>query len=230
MVYAGIVAGGTGTRMGADIPKQFLNIGGKPIIIHTIEKFLAVKQIDCVLAAVHPDWVEYTEKLTEDYFGKDSRVIVTIGGSDRNATVFNIIDKIYTDFGMNEEDIILTHDAVRPFVTEKIICDNIDCAKNHYACTTAVAAVDTILQSIDGRTIASAPPRDQMFHAQTPQSFNIKKLIAAYEALSDEKKLMLTDTCSIFTVQKLPVQIVNGDFSNIKITTPHDMKLAEALI
>ena len=58
MVYAGIVAGGTGTRMGADIPKQFLNIGGKPIIIHTIEKFLAVKQIDCVLAAVQPDWVE----------------------------------------------------------------------------------------------------------------------------------------------------------------------------
>lgn len=230
MIYAGIVAGGTGTRMGADIPKQFLDIGGKPIIIRTLEKFLAVKKINCVVTAVHADWEEHTKKLIKEHFGDDPRIIVTTGGSERNSSVFRIIDKINYAFGINDDDIILTHDAVRPFLTEKIIYENIECAEKHSACTTAVAAVDTILQSVDGKSISSVPPRAQMFHAQTPQSFNIKKLIAAYDSLSDEKKLLLTDTCSIFTVKHLPVMIVEGDVCNIKITTPHDLKIAEALI
>ncbi len=230
MIYAGIVAGGTGTRMGADIPKQFLKIGGKPILVRTAEKFLTVEEIDRVYIAVHPDWVEFTNSLAEKYFSGQDKLIVIAGGKDRNATVFNILNDIEKRFGSNERDIILTHDGVRPFVTEKIIRENINCMSRHNACTTAVGAVDTILHCTDGKTISSVPKRNEMFHAQTPQTFSVTALNKAFNALSDKEKSALTDTCSIFTVQGLPVQIVEGDSSNIKITSPRDLQIAEALL
>lgn len=230
MIYAGIVAGGTGSRMGADVPKQFLEIGGKPIIVHTVSRFLSVEEISCVYAAVHPEWLDYSMKLIEKYFSDEPRVKIIAGGSDRNSTVFNIINKIKSENGIYDNDIILTHDAVRPFVTAEIIRKNISCLCESYACTTAVSAVDTILQSSDGHVVSNTLPRNQLYHAQTPQSFNISRLIAAYDSLSDDEKSTLTDTCSIFSVKGLSVRIVDGDAKNIKITTPSDLKIAEAFV
>lgn len=230
MIFAGIVAGGTGTRMGADMPKQFLKIGGKPIIIHTISKFLKVNRIEKIYVGVHGDWLEYCSGLIENYGLDKNRLSVISGGADRNSTVFNIIDAIVGDYGENRDDIILTHDAVRPFVTEKVIADNIDKALKYDACGTYIHAVDTIICSKDGNTVNGTPTRKEMFQAQTPQSFNISKLKAAYSAVSDDKKSTLTDTCSIFTSQGLPVNIVEGDTMNMKITTKTDLLIADSLI
>lgn len=229
MIFAGIVAGGTGTRMGADIPKQFLKIGGKPIIIHTITKFLENKYIEKVYSGVHPEWIEYTEKLIEEYKLDSSRISIIKGGSDRNTTVFNIIDSIINEFGKNEDDIILTHDGVRPFVSQKIISDNIETALKHNACGTYISAVDTIIRSQNGNTVFDVPPRKEMYQAQTPQSFNILKLYQIYHSLSENEKTKLTDTCSIFTLKGLPVNIVKGDVINIKITTKSDLLIADLI-
>ncbi len=230
MIYAGIVAGGTGSRMGTDIPKQFLCLKDKPIIIHAILKFLSVSKIDKIYIAVHPDWIEYTNDLLSKHLESTDNICVIEGGIDRNSTVFNIINYINENIGISDDDIILTHDAVRPFVSEKIILDNIKGAKRYSACTTAISAVDTILQSSDNTVITKTPPRKQMYHAQTPQSFSISYLIETYNTLTDDEKSSLTDTCSIFTAKKIPVYIVNGDVSNFKITTPFDLKIAQAVI
>ena len=215
--------------MGADIPKQFLEIDGVPIIIRTILKFLEVKDITRVYAAVHPDWVGYTQELADKFRIDGSRLKVIPGGSERNQTVMLITDSILEDFDVGGGDIIITHDAVRPFVTEKIIRDNISCAAEYGACGTVVGAVDTILRSEDGLTITDSPPRSQMFHAQTPQTFKIKLLRDTFSRLTDEQKNALTDTCSIFTVSGEDVHMVEGCRENIKITTPLDMLLAQAI-
>lgn len=229
MIYAGIVAGGKGTRMGADVPKQFLDINGKPILIRTIEKFAAVNQIYKIYVGVHPDWINQCKMLIDKFGIDSSRIALVKGGSDRNSTVFNIIKQIKLDRTICDDDIILTHDGVRPFVTEQIILDNISMLKNFPACGTYISAVDTVIRSTDGKTVTSVPSRSEMFQAQTPQSFNIMNLIETYNSLNDKQKSQLTDTCSIFTIKGLPVQIVEGDRNNIKITTANDLVIAEAI-
>lgn len=230
MIFAGIVAGGTGTRMGADIPKQFLDLCGKPIIIRTIEKFAAISDIDKIYLGIHPDWVDYGAKLLREFNLNQNKISVVPGGNNRNATVFNIIDKINVEYTLGENDVILTHDGVRPFVTEEIIRNNISSAKLHDACGTYISAIDTIICSKDGKTVTSVPSRAEMFQAQTPQSFNILKLKQVHESLNNNQKLNLTDTCSIFTIKGLPVHIVNGDISNIKITTAKDLEISKVIV
>lgn len=230
MVFGAILAGGKGTRMGIDKPKQFLMLGSRPIIIHTIEKFILSPDIDEIYVGVHPDWIDYTEDLIKKYIDSDKNIILVPGGTDRNSTIFNIIDEIEKRNGDDEDNIIVTHDSVRPFVTLRIIGENVEMAKECGAVDTVISAVDTIVVSEDGEKITSIPDRRQMFQGQTPQTFKISKLKELYNDLSDDEKEILTDACKICVVRNVPVRLVKGKVSNMKITTIDDMKAATALI
>lgn len=232
MVYAGIVAGGTGSRMGADMPKQFLKVKGEEIILRCVKRFLEVDEIDLIYIAVHPGWLEYTDRLFRNALSEYelSRIRTVPGGKDRNASVFCIIDAVRTEKGLSEEDILLTHDAVRPFVSAATIRENIRCAKTFTVCTTAVPATDTILFSENNLTISNTLVRAGLWHAQTPQSFKITAMLSAYEKLDEVQRSKLTDICGIFTAAGEQIRIVGGDVSNIKLTTPFDLKLAEAIL
>lgn len=229
MIYAGIVAGGTGTRMGGDIPKQFLELKGEAILHRTVRTFAGIKEINAVYIAVHPDWIEYSGRLLAD-LNDCASIKLLPGGESRNESIQNIINVIAGDKDITEEDILITHDAVRPFVSEDIIRRNIISASNNCCCTTAIPATDTILYSPDGNDITSTLDRTKMFHAQTPQSFRIKAFLEAYEKLTDEQKLTLTDICGIFSAAGLPVSIVRGDVKNIKITSPFDLDISLAIL
>lgn len=230
MIYAAIVAGGTGSRMGADIPKQFLDIGGKPVIIRTIDCFLKNKHIDQVCIGVHAGWTDRLAEMCQANMLDMSRIKIISGGNDRNDTVFRIINSISLERGVSGDDIILTHDGVRPFVSQSIINENIAAMQRYEGVTTSLPSTDTMLYSSDGDCIESVPERSRMFRAQTPQTFRLGKLIAAYDSLNDEKKSRLTDTASVFTLAGLPVGLVSGDELNIKITTPFDLVMAETIL
>lgn len=230
MIFGAILAGGKGERMGIDKPKQFLMLGDKPIIIHTIEKFLLCQRLDDVFVGVHPDWIDYTEDLIEKYIDVDKKVTLVAGGGDRNGTIFNIVNAIEEKYGPSEEHVIVTHDSVRPFVTLRIIEDNIKAASEYGACDTVVSAVDTIVVSEEDELISDIPDRRIMFQGQTPQSFNMSMIKRLYYDLSDEEKAILTDACKICVVRNVPVKLVRGEVSNMKITTIDDMKMAKALI
>lgn len=230
MIFGAILAGGTGTRMGLDKPKQFLMLGDKPIIVHTVEKFLLCQEMDQIFVGVHPDWMIYTEDLLAKYIHTDKKVILVAGGKDRNETIFNIVEKIEELYGESEEHILVTHDSVRPFVTLRMLHDNIEAAKKYGACDTVVAAIDTIVASEDGEVIKDIPNRKNMFQGQTPQSFNMSMLKKLYYELSVEEKEILTDACKICVVRGVPVKLVRGEISNIKITTVDDMKMAQAML
>ncbi len=232
MIFAGILAGGVGRRMqNGDLPKQFLMLANKPIVIHTVEAFLANSRIDKLYIGVPSVWCGYTETLIEKYIKfRREDVVVCEGGEDRNGTIMNIIDRIKAEHGESGEHYIVTHDAVRPFVSARIINENIDAVQKYGAVDTCVCAVDTIVESEDGKFIKSIPERRFMYQGQTPQSFRIELLERLYASLDSEQKKILTDACKICVMKDTPVYIVEGDVSNMKITTVPDYKMAAALV
>lgn len=232
MIYAGILAGGTGTRMGiSNMPKQFLDLGNKPIIIHTIEKFLLEPEIEKIVVGVHEDWISHAEDLVEEYIStfKD-RIIIVAGGSDRNTTIENIIKAIDDYKELTNEDIVITHDSVRPFITLRIIKDNIRLAKECDAVDTVVEAVDTIVESTNGEYITNIPNRAHYYQGQTPQSFRCKDFLCLYNSLTSEEKQILTDACKIFVIKEKEVALAKGEYSNLKITTVTDLKIAKSML
>ena len=231
MNYAGILAGGKGTRMGKmDLPKQFLMLGTKPVIVHTIEQFLMCEEIDQVIVAVPEAWLSYTEDIVEKFLSKVENLHITAGGTDRNGSIMNICKYIDENYGTNEDDILVTHDAVRPFVTDRIIRDNVNATKVHDAVDTVIPATDTIVESKNGETISDIPNRKYLYQGQTPQSFKIPRLVSIYNSLTDEEKEILTDACKIFTIKGHDVAIVNGEPYNMKITNQFDYKLAGFMV
>ena len=216
MIFAAILAGGIGSRMGGtDTPKQFLTLGDKPVIIHTIEKFVINSNIDKIIVLTPENYITHTIHLIEKHIPKNDNIIVIEGGETRNDTLMNSIIYIEENFGIDDDSIILTHDSVRPFVTHRIIEDNIEAAKRYGACDTVIPATDTIVESINGTTIESIPVRDYYYQGQTPQSFNIKKLFNLINSLTEEESNILTDACKIFTLKDEDVYLVDGEVSNI---------------
>ena len=231
MTYGVILAGGIGSRMGGDKPKQYLTVKGKPIIIYTIEKFLVVPEFEKVIVLCPKQWVEHTKNLIEKHIApaKD-RVAVIEGGSTRNETIMNAIKLIENEGNLNDDTIIVTHDSVRPFVTHRIIEENIKAAEEFGACDTVVPATDTIVEAIDNATISNIPDRSKMYQGQTPQSFKALKLKNMYESLTDEEKDILTDAAKIFVIKGEKVALVQGETFNMKITYPYDLRVAKSLL
>lgn len=231
MVFALILAGGQGTRMGnTDKPKQFLHIGGKPIIIHTIEKFYMNSQFDKIIVLCPQQWIAYTKELLSKHIPKNDKVAVIEGGKVRNETILNGISFIEKECGIDEDTVVVTHDAVRPFLTHRIIEENIASAKAGYACDTVIPATDTIVESQDGEIINMIPDRAKYYLGQTPQSFRAMKFVELYESLTEEEKEILTDAAKVFVLKGEEVRLILGETFNIKVTYPYDLQLAETLL
>ena len=231
MIFAVIMAGGSGTRMGGgELPKQFLELCGRPIVIYTLEEFLKCGRIDEYYIGINPAWKELMEELVVKYVPEHAgRIHIVGGGSDRNATLFNVMEAIEDRFGASDEHYIITHDAVRPFVTQRMIDENIEKVKISGAVDTVVPAKDTIIESDDGVLVSAIPDRKRMYQSQTPQSFNLTLLKNAYLSLSEEEKAVLTDACRICVMRDHEVSLAEGSDMNIKITTPSDLIIARAI-
>lgn len=229
MIYAQVMAGGIGSRMGhTERPKQFLNLGDKPIIIHTLEKFSLIPDFKKIIVSIHPKWIQYAEDLFAKYLN-DDRIVIIPGGQERNDTVNCAIEYIENNYGLNDEDVLVMHDAVRPFVSHKIIQDNITMSAKYKAVDTAVGATDTIVKADDG-LIVEIPVRDQMYQGQTPQTVNIKAFKNFYLQMSDSERKILSDSAKVMLLAGYQVGIVDGDESNIKITKPYDLRIADIIV
>lgn len=231
MIYAAILAGGTGSRMqNGPLPKQFMEICGKPLLVYTVEAFLQCKEIDHIVIAVTKGWLDHAEDILAEAFGDEDRISVTVGGTDRLGSMVCACAALSEKFAINEDDILLTHDGARPFVTEEIIRGNIAGMAKYDCVTTAIPAIDTILCSENGSDVDAIPERRTMFSVQTPQTFRMAELTAAIASLKEDEKKILTDGAKIYLLKGKKVGIVNGSSENIKVTEPKDLAIAEAII
>lgn len=231
MISAAILAGGSGSRMeGSKLPKQFLKIGDKPVLVHTVEAFLASGLVDRIVIALPKDWLDYGEQVIEAAFGTAAPISVTVGGGDRLRSLTNACAFLADAFGIKKEDIILTHDAARPFVTKRIIAENIEMLSRYDGVTTAYPSVDTILVSADGKKADDIPSRQTMFSVQTPQTFRTGELIETIASLTETEKETLTDAAKAYLLKDKTVGIVLGETTNLKLTTTADLNLAASLI
>jgi 2-C-methyl-D-erythritol 4-phosphate cytidylyltransferase len=232
LIFAAILAGGTGTRMDLDnLPKQFLPLADKPILIHTLEKFCLCVRFDALFVGVHRDWLVHTQELLERYRLGGFPIHVLAGGETRNDTIVNVLDAIEANYGTSDEHVVVTHDAVRPFVKLSTIEANIDAVLEHDACDTVIPATDTIVYADEqGASIQSIPDRNRVYQGQTPQSFGITRFRNSLAILDSETRVSLTDACRVLVEAGHDVYLVEGDVTNIKLTTIMDYKIAQAMI
>ncbi|MEB6087102.1 2-C-methyl-D-erythritol 4-phosphate cytidylyltransferase [Enterococcus casseliflavus] len=229
MLYAQILAGGKGTRMGnVGMPKQFLQLGNRPIIIHTLEKFVLNDAFDAIIVSCPENWIQHAKDIIAKYI-HDERVKIIAGGKERNDTLKSGIAFIHESFGQHDDDVIVVHDAVRPFISRRIIEDNIRLSKTYNAIDTVIPATDTIVRG-NGSEVTEIPIRDEMYQGQTPQTFNINVFLDCLNKLSEEDIKTLSDSCKICLLSGEKVGLVEGSTANIKVTTPFDLKIAKAII
>ena len=222
-----ILSGGIGSRFGLDIPKQFAKLAGKTIIEHTIEAFHNHYLIDEITIVIHKDWIWKIEEIVAtNNYSKVEKILV--GGEERKDSTLSAIAAY-----VEERDIVnfLFHDAVRPFVNNKIIDMCVDALQHHNAIDVAIGATDTIIE-VENNIINNIPNRAKMMQGQTPQCFKYKTIEKAYKNAEKDPDFKPTDDCGI--VRKyLPnenIYVVLGALENMKITHPQDIFLADKLI
>ena len=225
-----ILSGGSGTRFGGQMPKQYLNLAGKMIIEYTIEAFETHPLIDEICIIANLEFHETLHKIiTVNGYQKTFRILE--GGIHRSDSSYAAI-RAYT----NEKNSIalIFHDAVRPFVSKRIISECIKALKHYCAIDVAIPSADTIIQiDPENNTIETIPNRSLLRRGQTPQAFTLKTIQQAHEALQkDPRPINVTDDCGLVRhyLSHLPIYVVPGEEKNIKITYPEDLLFAEKLI
>ena len=223
-VFAILPAAGLGTRMAGPQPKQFLSLGGVPILIHSLRAFAAVPRITRIIVAVRKPEMERVQAQIAEH-GFAARVQVVEGGDNRQESVGHALATIEA----GPDDIVLVHDAVRPLIDAATIDRTIDAVKQHGAAIVGVPAIDTIKQverTAHGALITSTIPRESIVYAQTPQGFRFGLLQSAF-AEATEDGFVGTDEASVVERAGHPVAVVPGSPVNLKITQPGDLELAE---
>lgn len=227
MNVALILASGNGSRITkSNIPKQFIKINKKPIIIYAIEKFIKNKNINNIVVVCHPEYISQLSNDVIKYFNDKKNIFIVPGGTNRNESIKYGLNCITTYLNPKDDDLILTHDAARIFVNDRIINDNIKVANKFGSASTVVNAIDTIIKSNQNKKIDSILKRDQIYHCQTPQTFKYKIINECYINNIFES----TDACGIVSKFNYPIHLVNGDDNNFKITNNIDLIIAEYLV
>ena len=230
MNYCLLLAGGNGTRMGnTGVPKQFLELKNKPIIIWSLENLIKCSAIDKVIIVCNKPFIPLLAELLKKYNLQDFAE-VTAGGKNRLMSAVSGIKYIERTYGINDKDIVLAHDSVRMFTDTRIFNENIENAKKYGAATTVFYLEETILETGDDGLLFKAHPREKRFSGQSPQTFNIKEFMECFDKLADEQKDTFTDLAEVLYVNGEKVYPVIGSKGNLKITTPIDMVIAELRI
>ena len=212
MISAIILAGGKGKRMGSAISKQFIDIKGKPIIYYTLKKFSENKKIDNIIVVLPEDEVKYFNK-------------IVIGGKERQDSVYNALKSLKN----SSTDIVLIHDGARPFISERIINEGIKFAEIYGAAAPGVMPKDTIKVKNEKNFSVDTPNRANLVSIQTPQVFKFDEILECHEKIryNGEK---VTDDTMVVEKYGYSVYLYDGEYTNIKVTTPEDLILAERLI
>lgn len=229
MNIAVLFAGGVGTRMHSrELPKQFLEIHGKPIIVHTADVFQSHPDIDAVVVASHPDWLEYCSGLLGRHGMSKVRAVVP-GGETGQLSIYAGLCAAEEIAG-GERAVVLVHDGVRPLITERTISDNIASVMEHGSAITSVRVKETVLEVDEGEVVTSVPSRAMSRLARAPQSFWLDEILAAHRRALAEGRTDFIDSATMMMAYGHELHLVEGPEENIKITTPDDFFSMRAIL
>jgi len=220
-----IPAAGFGVRMKAKIPKQFLELDGKPILAITLDKFHNCSLIDGIILVVPADDVEFCISDIVKKYGFTKVINVTAGGKRRQDSVREGISVIE-----GKCDCVVIHDGVRPFVSPEVIKNSIEAIKNERAVVAAVQVKDTVKKVGEGGYVTKTYDRKFLWQIQTPQAFRYDDIFNAHMKAEAKAWDEVTDDAMLMEKLGIPVKIIQGSEENIKVTTPHDLEYAEFLI
>ena len=212
-----MVAGGSSRRM-QGLDKLFVSILGRPLLLYCMEAFQCCPLVDRIVIATVPASVARVRSLASEY-GMSKVVAVVTGGNRRQDSVANALD------ALGQVEIVLVHDGARPFVDDAMVSRAVDAGMECGAATAAVPVKDTIKIASADMTVSSTPPRDTLWAAQTPQSFDVQLLREAHRTISDD----VTDDAAMVEMLGRPVRLFLGSHDNIKVTTPEDIAVADAI-
>ena len=227
MITAMLFAGGVGRRMKeAEMPKQFLNVAGKPIIIRTIMHFENHPAVDDIVIACKEDWIDYLNDLIAKYDIKKVRAVIP-GGETGYQSIHNGVLET-AKVATNPDDIILICDGVRPMLSEELITNCIEATKKYGTAVPVTPSIDSLLYSEDGETCGKSYKRSSMYITQAPQGYTMEKILWAH---SEAEKRGITNPVSsseLFIELGHDVHLFIGERTNIKVTTPEDMDFLRA--
>lgn len=227
MNIALIIAGGNGQRMNQDIPKQFINVQDKPVIVYTLEAFQNHPDIDAIQVVCIEGWHEILIAYAKQ-FNITKLIGVTLGGETGQASIRNGVLSILENF--DEEDIVLVHDAIRPMVSADIISDNIAICKIHGSAIAAIPCAEAMLQTESKKHSVSVHDRDKLMRTQTPQAFPLGKLANIHEMAIEKGILNSIASCTLMIELGQKVYFSIGSEKNIKLTTTDDIEIFKALL
>ena len=223
-ISAIIVAGGSGSRMGTATKKQYLKVKGKEILVHTVERFNNMPEIQEVIVVTGKEDITYVEKLLKEDYRLDKVVHIVEGGKERQDSVYNGIKVV------NEKaEYLVVHDGARPLITSEVVLRGLSMAYANKASIVAVPVKDTIKIVDKEGKVETTPNRDTLWSIQTPQIFEKELIVRAHE-YAKAHRLQATDDSMLVEAIGVPVYIVEGSYSNIKITTPEDLVMAENML
>lgn len=224
-----IFAGGSGARMGSGLPKQFIEVNGKPIIIHTLEIFEDHPLIDAIYVACKEDYIGKLEKMLKRHMITKVKGVVP-GGVTGQDSIRNALLAAAEEY--DGDSVVLIHDGVRPCITGELIDEDIKCTREKGSAVTCTAFFETPVVSREGIYVEDVPPRAELFTAQAPQCFFLGDVLKAHETIRRENPqyVGIVDTCTLMKASGKKVAIVKGPRGNIKVTTPEDLYTFRAMI
>ncbi len=222
-----LIAGGTGARMHQDIPKQFLSVNDKPVIVYTIEAFQNHPDIDAIYIACLNGWQDILQAYVKQFNAEKVKKIVK-GGKNGQESIRNGVYAIAEDF--KDEDFILVHDAIRPMVSADIISDNIVKCKKYGNAITVIPCMEAMLKSDDEHYSKESILRNSLFRAQTPQTLSVKDAVSIHREALEKGITNSVATCTLLLELGKEVFFAKGSELNIKITTTDDITIFKALL
>jgi len=228
MNIAVVFAGGIGLRFGDNVPKQFLKINKKPILIHTLEHFQNHPNIDKIYISTLSEYIDYVwELVKENNINKVCDIVR--GGDCAMESIYNAL--LVAQEENDKNSIVLIHDGVRPVLNSEVIDNNINCTIKNGNAITVVPCCETMIASIDGNVADFVPIRKETFKAQAPQSFRLNEIIEAHKlARNSFGYENIVDNCTLFMKLNKKVYLTQGNFGNIKVTTPEDVYILKGIL
>ena len=222
-----LMMGGSGTRFGADIPKQYIEVDGIPIFAYILKKYGMMKEIDEIVIVSNKDWLEFANDWAKKCNLKAEYHVVE-GGQTRSESVFNGLKEI-SKFA-SDEDVILIHDATHPYVDVQGTCDVINAVNEHGAATLGVFQYDTVYRMNEEHFIEAVVPRQKIVVGASPEAFRFKDIYNIYANSSEEEFEKMTSAGAIAIAHGIDMKVIQADVINLKITYQNDMKVFKKLV